>query len=146
MWDRRKWVEGGENVGSLVSYHRARHEAGREAVCSRGQRRLPALVSRSSGSSFPCPAQVSGSSLLKSKDRGQDWALRPHLLSKEPGGGGKLVFGKVRLCVSCRVAHVVFIPRLQSPSKVLRCRLDAFRTRSCFIPFPPQARAAVMPF
>lgn len=97
MWDRRQRVEGGENTGSLVSYHGARHEAGREAVCARGQRRLTAPASRSCGPFFPCPARVSGSSLLEYKDRGQSWALGPRLLSEETGGGGKLVFAEVRL-------------------------------------------------
>lgn len=76
---------GGENIGSLVSYHRAQHEAGREAVCSRGQRRLTASVSRSFGAFFPCPVQISGSSLLECKDRGQNWAETPGAGEEESG-------------------------------------------------------------
>lgn len=34
----------GEDTGSLVSKSRAQEEAGREGVCSRGQRRLKAVL------------------------------------------------------------------------------------------------------
>lgn len=85
MWDGESGQRVGRTEGPAWSSHRAQHEAGREAVCSRGQRRLTALVSSSFGPLFPCLAQVSGSSLLKCKASGQDWAPRPHLLPKEPG-------------------------------------------------------------
>lgn len=121
--------------GSSVNKRRARDATGREGVCSRGRRRLtkiPWLF-------LPVPCPELWLPPLKCKDRGQTWALRPHLLEIRRRGGEKLALVKVRLCVSCRIAQV-FLPWPPEPFRGAEVLTGCFQDTLLLYSRPPSSQ------